>query len=148
MERSDFENSVDLLNQLLVIHYRSLPMYLLDASPWTHRGDEKASEALNDIVTDQRQTCQRIADAVIQRGGIVRMGDYPTEFTDMNFLSLDYLVKRLMELQRQAIQAISDLADRLWNDPPAQSLAKESLGAAKAHQQALEELTAEMSNAG
>ena len=67
METTDFENSVDLLNQLLVIHYRSLPMYLLDASPWTHRGDEKASEALNDIVTDQRQTCQRIADAVIQR---------------------------------------------------------------------------------
>ncbi|NIL98080.1 MAG: hypothetical protein GTO53_09775 [Planctomycetales bacterium] len=148
MQPTNFENSVDLLNQLLVIHYRSLPMYLVDASPWTHRGDEKATEALHDIVTDQRQVCQRIADSVIQRGGIVAMGDYPTEFTDMNFLSLDYLVKRLIELQQQAIEAIGGLADRLWNDPPAQSLAKESLGAAKAHLQALQELTAQMSNAG
>ncbi|NIP84833.1 MAG: hypothetical protein GTO03_04460, partial [Planctomycetales bacterium] len=86
MPTSQFENSVDLLNQLLVIHYRSLPMYLLDAAPWTHRGDEPATEALQDIVSDQQRTCQRIADAVIQREGIVRMGDYPTEFTDMNFL--------------------------------------------------------------
>jgi hypothetical protein len=30
--------TVDALNQLLVIEYRTLPQYLVDATPWTHPG--------------------------------------------------------------------------------------------------------------
>ena len=141
----DFENSVDLLNQLLVIHYRSLPMYLTDATPWTHHGDEKAVEVLTDIVADNRSTCQKLAQAVQQRGGILVEGEYPTEFTGMNFLSLDYLLSQSIKLQQGDIQTIEAIAERLWNDPPAQALAKEALGAAKGHLQSLQELVGELS---
>ncbi len=139
------ENSVYILNELLAIHFRSLPMYLTDAHPWTHRGDAKATEVLEDIVANQKETCRRIAEVIIMRDGAIDEGEYPIEFTDTHDLSLDFLIKELIELQKQDIARIQNCVDRLWNDPPAQALAKESLGAAKGHLQSLEELAAETS---
>ena len=51
---NDFEDSIPLLNHLLVVHYRSLTMYLMNAAPWTHRGDERATETLQDIVNKMK----------------------------------------------------------------------------------------------
>ncbi len=47
-------DSKKALNRLLMIIYRSLPMYLADAVPWMHPGDEKAKHILNHIVADYR----------------------------------------------------------------------------------------------
>jgi hypothetical protein len=142
------ENTVDILNELMVLHYRSFAMYLLEASPWKHRGDEKATEVLGDIIADQQETCRRIAEVIIARGGYPERGAFPTEWTDTHFLSLDYLLTELIAAQQRDIAAIQRAVDRLWNDPPAQSLAKEALGAAKGHLQSLEELVAETTATG
>ena len=143
----DFENSVDLLNELLATVYRSMPMYLADATPWTRRGDEKAVETITDIITEQKGTCERLAAAIVQRGGVVDAGEYPTVYTDLHFLSLDYLLNELIRAQKADIETIGKCAERLWNDPPAQAMAKEALGAARGHLQSLEELVAETSDA-
>jgi hypothetical protein len=142
------EDTVDILNEMFTVHYRSLPMYLVDATPWTHRGDQKAAEVLGDIVADQQESCRRIAEVIIARGGTLESGEYPTLFTDMHFLSLDFLLRELIRLQQLDIDAIQRGIDRLGNDPPAQALIKESLGAAKGYLQSLEELIAELSAAG
>lgn len=142
------ENTVDILNELMVLHYRSFAMYLLEASPWKHHGDEKATEVLSDIIADQQETCRRIAEVIIARGGDPERGAFPTEWTDTHFLSLDYLLTELVAAQQRDIATIQRAVERLWNDPPAQSLAKESLGAAKGHLQSLEELVAESSPTG
>ncbi len=148
MATLDFRSSVNALNQLLIIHYRSLPMYLVEATPWTHRGDAKATEVLLDIVSDQQRTCQRIADQVNQEGGIVDMGDYPSQFAEMNFLSLDFLLKRVAEYQQRDVDTIRGIVEQLSGNLTAQVLAKESLGAAQGHLKSLEELTAEICNDG
>ena len=46
--------TVAALERLLVTLYRSLPMYLTDAVPWTRQGDERAVEVLRYIVADQK----------------------------------------------------------------------------------------------
>lgn len=139
------ENTIDLLNELLVLHHRSLPMYLTVASPWSHRGDEKATETVQDVIADQKAISQRIADEIQLRGGTVEPGVYPTDFTDLHFLSLDYLLCQLVAAQKNDVAAIEQCVERLAHDPPARAMAQESLGTARGHLQSLEELATELS---
>lgn len=132
-----------LLNDLLTIEYRSFAMYLTDASPWTHQGDEKASETLENIVADQKAMVQRIADFILDSGGCIEVGEYPMEFTDTHFLSLDFLFKELLRCQRHDLAAVERIAGQLADSRDARELAEETLGMERAHLEAIEALMAQ-----
>lgn len=128
------------LNRLLVTLHRSLPMYLADAAPWTHHGDEQARKVLGHIVADHRMYSGRIAELLLSRRRLVGFGDYPMIFTDTHDLSLDYLIGELIFYQKQDIAAIQDGALALQNDPAGRTLVEEVLGNARGHLESLEEL--------
>ncbi len=130
---------IDALNRLLAIEYRSLPMYLADADPWVAREHEPLLRALENTVADQRAYSQRIAELILDRGGLLDPGEYPMEFTNLHFLSLDYLMGRLLDYQRQAIADIEQCVARLQSDPPALALAQEVLGSQRAHLEMFED---------
>ena len=132
--------TIELLNDLMAIEYRSFPMYLIDACPWTHQGDEKASETLENIVADQKAMVQRIVEFILDAGGRVETGEYPMEFTDTHFLSLDFLLKELLRYQRQDVAAIERVVRELSDNRAARELAEETLGAQRAHLEAIESL--------
>jgi hypothetical protein len=136
-------DTIRALNDLLALEYRSLPMYLTDAMPWTHPGDDKATVALAGIVTDQKAAAQRIAQLVLDRGGALDTGEYPMEYTDTHDLSLDFLVRELIGYQKWAIGQIEQFVVRMGDDREARELAQEVLGSEKAHLEALQELTAQ-----
>ena len=128
------------LMQLLLHHYRSLPIFLTEAVPWTHRGDEQATNVLLDIVAGQRDLSNRIAAELEQRGWPLDMGEYPMDFLDLHFLSLDFLLQRLVENQQREVDAIARLSAEVNEDPVAHDLAQEALGAAKGYLESLTEL--------
>lgn len=134
---------IELLNELLQIEYRSFPMYLTDASPWTHRGDESATETLHNIVADQKMMAQRIGEFILDAGGRIETGEYPMEFTDTHFLSLDFLLKELLRYQRQDVAAVERLVSQLGDARAARELAEETLGMERAHLEAIEALVAQ-----
>ncbi|RIK76414.1 MAG: hypothetical protein DCC68_19420 [Planctomycetota bacterium] len=127
------------LNRLLQIHYRSLPMYLASARPWVPRGHEKAAETLELIVEDQKRTVDKITHALLDLGADIDLGEFPMVYTDLHDLSVDYVLKELVEAQRRDVAAIEDCVADLAGDP----LAQEALGAAKGHLESLEEAVAE-----
>lgn len=133
-------NVIEELNRLLEIEYRSFPTYLADASPWTSQHDDKAVEALKNIVADQRVISQRIGELILDLGGRIEPGEYPLQFTDTHFLSLDYLLKELQYYQRQDIADIERIVARLVGEREAKELAEEALGAERAHLEAIEAL--------
>ncbi|MBI2826048.1 MAG: hypothetical protein HYX69_15290 [Planctomycetia bacterium] len=133
-------DAINVLNRLFEILHRSLPTYLTDACPWTHPGDEKASEALGHIVADQRSMAGRVAELIDARGGRVAMGSFPMQFTDTNLLSLDYLLRELVRCQRADVAAIEKCVRDVSGDREARALAEEVLGAERAHLEVLEEL--------
>lgn len=138
-------SSVALLNRLLAIHYRSFSMYLVDAGPWRAETplDEEAERVFHAMVFDQKGTCRRIAELVLQRHGAVHLGSYPMEFTDKNFLALDYLVGEILASQRRDLAAMQAVLFALpASDTAARELTQEAIGAAKAHIETLEGLTA------
>lgn len=136
-----YTDTSQLLSQLLVHQYRSLPMFLTEAVPWTHRGDEDATRVLLDIVQGQRDLSNRVATELQQRGCPIDTGEYPMEFLDLHFLSLDFLLQRLIENQQNEVESIGRISAELDGDPTAYHLAKEALGAAKGYLESLTELT-------
>ena len=118
-----YTNTSQLLSQLLVYQYRSLPMFLTEAVPWTHRGDENATRVLLDIVEGQRDLSNRIAGELQQRGCPIDTGEYPMEFLDLHFLSLDFLLQRLIENQQNEVEFIGRISAELDGDPTAYHLA-------------------------
>jgi hypothetical protein len=136
------------LNRLLTVLYRSLPMYLMYASPWTHRGDEPAVAALKRIAEDQERLATRIAQYVIDQYGRVELGDYPLDFPDTHDLALDYLVGKIVACQKNDVAKIEQVVAALRDDPKAAALAEEALGAARGHLETLEELSAETAKHG
>jgi hypothetical protein len=132
--------SINTLNRLLTILHRSLPMYLSEASPWRQQGDEQAAATLAQIVANQQRDCRRIAELVLERHGAIDLGEFPMEFTDLHFLSLDFLTKELVRYQKRVVADIENCVARLADDPRAHTLAQEVLGSERAHLDLLEEL--------
>lgn len=130
------------LNRLLAIEYRSLPMYLADgaAEPWLRARDQQAWHVLAGIARDQERMTERFAEAVLERKASPHAGEFPVEYTDLNFLSLEYLLAELLYYQRQDIQNIESSVSELAGDAEAQALAQEALGNARAHLELMEGL--------
>jgi hypothetical protein len=133
-------SSTVILNRLLATIYRSLPMYLTEADPWVRHNELRARDVLATIVADQRRDCHRIAELILDRYGRIELGEFPMEFTDLHFLSLDYLIGELVRHQKQDIATVEACVDRLQHDPAARTLAQEVLGSQRAHLEMLEEL--------
>lgn len=134
--------TTEILQRLLILHHRSLPMYLRYAQA-ERQYDEQYAEAwrvLMSIVADQEQVTDEIGELLIERNVPVRYGEFPIRFTAYHDLSFAYLVRRLIEQQLSELEQIRECVSLLTRDPLAQALAERALGAAKAHLEALQEL--------
>ena len=140
-------STTDILNRLLVLHERSLPMYLSYAPPSDLAAHDKARAVLSQIVEDQRRTIDRLATLILDGGGLVDHGEFPLAFTSLHDLSLAYLLKLLIDRQRKTALVCEKLADQLALAPFAQAAAREAVGEAKGHFDNLLELQAELNRA-
>lgn len=130
-----------VLNQLLVILHRSFAMYLIDARPWMHAGDERAMKVVGHLVEDQKRYVQRLTELLMQRRVPIDWGDYPIIFTDTHDLSLDYLVTEVIHYHKQDLAVIDACVEQLGTDLTARALAEEIRGNARGHLESLEEIT-------
>lgn len=135
------EIAVDALTRLLQLQYRSLPMYLVEADPWTASRGGAAVAALRRIVADQESLARRTAELLEERRIPIDPGEFPMEFTDLNFLSMQYMKSLLIESLQQQAAGLRDCIVQLQDDPRGRALAEEALGANQAHLEMLEELS-------
>ena len=133
---------VDVLDRLLQTLCRSLPMYLQEAKPWIRRDEHPAEAAMDHLAADQRTLAERVAEAILEHGGRPEMGRFPLEFAATNDLSVDFLLQKVVDRQRQDIATIEQCVDALAEAPLPKSLAEEIQGNAPAHLDILEELQA------
>ena len=139
-------STIEVLNRLLVLHERSLPVYLSYAPPDRLASNPNAKAVLDQIVEDQKRTIDRLATIVLDSGGTVDYGEFPMSFTALHDLSLDYLLKLLIERQTKFVAACENLANLLAAAPYAQAAAREALGEAKGHLENLKELQSKLAN--
>ncbi|QGJ70549.1 Hypothetical protein PBC10988_22460 [Planctomycetales bacterium 10988] len=133
------EELIDRLNELLRLQYCSLPRFLQYVSPWTGASQVGLQEIVSQTAIDHTELCHRIAEAILEKGGSPLPGEFSPDFTDLHFLSLEYLLKELLFYTRQDIETLTQFVESWQSTPLAQTLAEEALGAEKAHLDLLEE---------
>ncbi|MEK6233510.1 MAG: ferritin-like domain-containing protein [Planctomycetales bacterium] len=131
-------DSLDVLNELLHLQYCSLPRYLTYGSPWEHRGNDDASVTVRRMAEDHERMSRRVAGFIYEQGGIPDSGEFPIDFAELHFLSLDYLLNEIVYYQRRELAEIKRLAEQAASDPQTLALVEETLGAEKAHLEDLE----------
>lgn len=131
----------ELLNRVMVMHERSLPMYLAYAAPFIGHGDEAASEVLSQIVTDQKYLVEKIGDFLIEHDHAVGHGHWDMNFTSLHDVSLHYLLSEVIRRQKQLVSDLTKYAEKLASFPAPKALVQEALGMAKGHLESLEELS-------
>jgi len=134
-----------LLQDIVRRESRSLLQYVSEAFPWTTREERAALVTLQEMIEDERRNTAALGQFLVRRKiGVPYLGPYPDSFTSMNYVSLDYLLPRLVEYQHRAIRQLqADL--RKLSDVDATEQVERILDAKRRHLQILERLAAEHS---
>jgi len=109
-------HSKAVLQDLVRRETRSLLQYVSESFPWIIAGEEPALAGLQEIAREEREAVAAVARFLARnRISAAPLGPYPMNFTNINYMSLDYLVPLLIENQRHRIKemeaALADVSD-------------------------------------
>jgi hypothetical protein len=109
-----------VLQEILRRESRSVLTYVAEAYPWTRWAEEKSLTALQQIIAAEREAAAGLGRFLVrQRIPLPYLPPYPSHFTTINFLALDFLLPRLIEQERRSIADLE--RDRAaLKDPAAQ----------------------------
>jgi hypothetical protein len=127
---------------------RSMLQYVGEAYPWASEEERPLLAKLREIVEDEERTTEDLARFLRRRRvALPYLGAYPEAFSTINYVSLDYLLPRLLDYQRKAIAALErDLAQ--VHDTDIKSEVENLLGVNRRHLEALEQLIATHAKVG
>src|SRR5262249_57477855 len=92
------------LQEILRRESRSVLSYVGDAYPWTTARGDAALTKLRHLVADERAAVAGLGRLLTRhRLPMVYLGSYPTSFTTINFLALDYLLPPLIAFEGQSL---------------------------------------------
>jgi hypothetical protein len=124
--------SQDRLNHVFAALNCSLLQYVGENSPWTSSADEAVAEQLEMVVKLQTLHIQRLADFLVNRYGYVPHANYTAEFTDLQYLSLSYLISRLVTDQQTVLETLEADRKAITNDAGASDMLSQlEVGVAK-----------------
>jgi hypothetical protein len=130
----------DVLNQVLVVMGRSLLQFSADAWPWTGSSAGSSRAAVEALIADQKGRVAHLVDLLDGRGWTIDFGVYP-DFTDLYYLSLDFVLPHLIENEHGIVSEIEAALPKCAGDPQGAALLTEFLPAERAVLAKLEELS-------
>ena len=136
----DPSQALAALDRLLPALHRSLAEYLSYATPWTPPGCEALGEAIARVAADHRWYCERLVSAIRALGGIPQFGEFPSRYSDMHDLAINYSARQLADELRGSLSLIEDCVAATAGVACARELAEEILGNTRGHLEALERL--------
>ena len=101
-----------LLQQAFRRESLSMLRYVGEAFPWTAAAGDSALRRLREIEAEDREATADLGRFLFRRRiPPSYTGSFPSAFTTINFISLEYLLPRLVESQRKALADLErDLA--------------------------------------
>jgi hypothetical protein len=135
--------SVALVQEIVRRESLSMLSYVGDAFPWTTARGIPALERLQQLVRAHRYAVVELGRFLTRnRTPVGYIGSFPTIFTSINFVSLDYVLPRLAGEERRGIAELErDLAG--LTDPQAHEQVNKLLKVKKEHLQTLDLLASE-----
>jgi hypothetical protein len=131
-----------LLQDVLRRESLSLLQYIRDAFPWTAVGEEEAWGQLRQLVDEDAAAITSLGHFLSRhKVPLPYVGQFPVDFTSINFVALDWVVPRLAEAQRREVATLEAEVPRAA-DPAARAALQELLEVKKRHLKLLEGLAA------
>jgi hypothetical protein len=129
-----------LLQNILRRESRSVLTYVAEAYPWTTSTEEKTWTDLQQLIAAEREAITSLGRFLVRhRIPLPYLPPYPSHFTTINFLALDFLLPRLIEDERRLIADLE--RDRaVLKDPAAQAEVDKLLALKRRNLGHLEEL--------
>ncbi len=115
------------LRQLLVSIGRSLLQYTGESWPWTAAGSESSRQTIEQLVARQQMHVARIAGLLSERESFVDFGTYPTDYTDLHYVALGYLLDQLIADEESLISQLTDATTACADDPEALEVVESAL---------------------
>lgn len=115
------------LNELLISISRSLLQYVGHSCSWTSRADASLADEFSSIVATQQEHVADLSELLVERRWTIDFGGFPAEYTDLHFLSLKYLLKKIVENQHHIVAELDEASHTSVDDPEAASLIDEIL---------------------
>ncbi len=113
------------INSLLIQISRSLLQYVSEIWPWSAADAEGTRRTLDRLAADQRESAAALARFLDDRGEVIDFGTYPTEYTSLHYVAVDFLLGQLVENQSaivaaceaalRAVEGDADAAELLHN---------------------------------
>lgn len=125
------------LNSLFLRLHRSLLQYVGECSPWSDSVSEegqRSRDVLTEIVATQKKNANSLAQPLEESGWVINYGGYPTIYTDLQFLSLKYLLKQVAISQAEIIKAFDAAAAANPDSPLLKQIADSERGILQAIQ--------------
>lgn len=126
------QRTASLLSEMLSGLVRSMPQYVAECWPWTHRDDADAHAVIKQIIDEEQQRAQAVAQAILAGGGTISYPSFP-DWTRLNFVALDYLLDRMVQHQEAATVRFQALCDQLPQGTEARALAESVVEDSKKH---------------
>lgn len=114
-----------LLNDVLQAVHRSLLQYVREASPYASQQDEQLQQAIAQLADQQAERVDLLASELQQREWSIDFGQYPIAFTSLQYLSVKYLLQRLLDNQQRVVALCETAARELADDPEDGSLTQQ-----------------------
>jgi hypothetical protein len=99
-------NSQAVLEEIVRRESRSLLSYVGDSFPWTTAQGGPALARLQEVVRGSKEAIADLGAYLTRGGRLPFLGSYPASFTSWNFISLAYLVPRLVATEDQSLRAL------------------------------------------
>lgn len=113
------------LNKLFVLLHRSLLQYVGECWPWAADSgrDVETLAAVKGLVAKQKHDESLLSAPLSESGWPIDFGGYPTAFTDLQYLSLNYLLKQVVKCQTEIVAALDTAAKSAADSPLIQQVA-------------------------
>jgi hypothetical protein len=118
----------------------TLLQYIRDAFPWTAVGEEEAWGKLRQVVDEDTAAVTDLGRFLTRRRvPLPYVGQFPVEFTSINFVALDWVLARLADAQRREVATLEADVSRAA-DPEARAALQQLLDVKRRHLSVLEGL--------
>lgn len=101
------QSTESVLNRVLIDMGRSFLQYIADAWPWVDPLAQTIQDQVMVISARQRQDISDLVDLMTEREYVPDFGSFPTEYTDLQFLALDSILRSLHKSQAVVCQSIA-----------------------------------------
>ena len=131
-----------LLKDILRRESRSFLQYVADAFPWATPNERDTLGTVQKLIEEEREANAGLARFLHkERQTLPYLGAYPSHFTTLNFVALDFLLPRLAEEERVEIAALESQLGHLV-DPQSCAEVDKLLTIKRRHLELIEKLAA------